>query len=232
MKKLPTVKHLVEKELSKSLKSMEDDLSAQLGDMSYLRELPDKGWSKERIVREIERCMALGEFKAEAGALSGVCHKPPDPEKVEAVTEAYRLTAYANPLNPEAFPGIRKMEAEVVRMAVDIFHGDEDACGTMTSGGTESLILACKAYRNFARESRGINRPNLVMSASGHVGFDKAGHLLGIEVRKVPMVDGTMEPDMKKFRRAIDSNTIMVRHFVAHTKISLYYYPGTDLRMY
>ncbi len=74
----------------------------------------------------------LGDFKAETGSLSGVCHKPPQPEKVETVTEAYRLTAYANPLNPEAFPGIRKMEAEVVRMAINIFHGDEKAGGTVS----------------------------------------------------------------------------------------------------
>ncbi len=60
VKKLPLVRHLVEKELSKSLKSMEDDLAAQLGGMSYQRELPSKGWTKERIVREIEKCMALG----------------------------------------------------------------------------------------------------------------------------------------------------------------------------
>ncbi len=74
----------------------------------------------------------VGEFKAESGSLSGICHKPPEPEKVETVTEAYRLTAYANPLNPDAFPGIRKMEAEVVRMALNLFHGDKDSCGTVS----------------------------------------------------------------------------------------------------
>lgn len=73
----------------------------------------------------------LGEFKAETGALSGMCHKPPDLEKVETVTEAYKLTAFANPLNPDAFPGIRKIEAEVVRMTLNLFHGDEDAIGTV-----------------------------------------------------------------------------------------------------
>lgn len=42
------------------------------------------------------------------------------------MTSVYGLTAYTNPLNPDAFPGIRKMEAEVVRMAVNLFHGDRE----------------------------------------------------------------------------------------------------------
>ena len=56
---------------------------------------------------------------------------------------------------------------------------DRDMIGTMTSGGTESLILAVLAYRGYARETRGVTRPNIVMPVTGHVGVDKAGHLLG-----------------------------------------------------
>ena len=51
----------------------------------------------------------------------------------QVVVEAYGKTAYANPLNPDAFPGIRKMEAEVVRMTCNLFHGDpETSCGTVS----------------------------------------------------------------------------------------------------
>ena len=44
----------------------------------------------------------------------------------------------------------------------------------MTSGGTESLILACKAYRDYGRKTKGITRPNIVMPVSSShilVGF-------------------------------------------------------------
>ena len=76
--------------------------------------------------------LILGEFKAENGSLCGICHKQPNPERVEVVTQAYSKTAYANPLNPDAFPGIRKMEAEVVRMTCNLFHGDpNESCGTV-----------------------------------------------------------------------------------------------------
>ena len=79
------------------------------------------GWSKEQIVSEIEKLMGLGEFKA----LSGICHNPGG-VKEDVMTSVFSLTAYINPLNPDAFPGIRKMEAEVVRMAGSLFHGDRE----------------------------------------------------------------------------------------------------------
>ena len=48
------------------------------------------------------------------------------------IVNLYSKTAYANPLNPDAFPGIRKMEAEVVRMCCNLFNGDPDkSCGTV-----------------------------------------------------------------------------------------------------
>ncbi len=98
----------------------------------------------------------------------------------------------------------------------------------MTSGGTEDLILAVKTFRDRGRALFGITRPNLVMpvsvqSATGdhllymtfqvtaHVALDKAGHLLGVEVRKVRLDPHTMLPDLKEFERKIDLNTVMVR---------------------
>ena len=83
-------------------------------------------------------------------------------------------------------------------------------CGTMTSGGTESLILAVLAYRGYARETRGVTRPNIVIPITGHVGLDKAGHLLGVTVRHVPVDPVTMTPTIRDLRRACDSNTVMI----------------------
>ena len=101
----------------------------------------------------------LGEFKAENGALSGTCHKQPDQEKVDTATAAYSKTAYANPLNPDAFPGVRKMEAEVVRMCCNLFNGDpETSCGTvkdllsMDSVKLDSLLVRKISKHHFSRD--------------------------------------------------------------------------------
>jgi sphinganine-1-phosphate aldolase len=83
------------------------------------------------------------------------------------MTEVYGLAAWTNPLHPDTFPGVRKMEAEIVRMACSLFHGGDDSCGTVTSGGTESIVLACKAYRDYAREEMGIQDPVMVRISVG-----------------------------------------------------------------
>ncbi len=133
VRKLPFIRDRVTKELDKSSKEMEEEIAKQIQGKNYINQLPRCGWSKEKILQEIDDLMDLGEFKAENGALSGTCHKEPDASKVETVTEAYAKTAYANPLNPDAFPGIRKMEAEVVRMCCNLFHGHPDtSCGTVS----------------------------------------------------------------------------------------------------
>lgn len=40
-------------------------------------------------------------------------------------------------------------------MVLNLFHGGATGCGTSSSGGTESILLACKGYRDWAY-SRGI----------------------------------------------------------------------------
>lgn len=76
------------------------------------------------------------------------------------------------------------MEAEIIRMVAGMYSGDSESCGVLTSGGTESILLAVLAYRELAKE-RGITKPNIVMSNTAHVAFDKAAFYWEIEMRKV-----------------------------------------------
>lgn len=47
--------------------------------------------------------------------------------------KAYGEFAWTNPLHPDIFPGLRKMEAEVVRMCCALFHGGPNSCGTVSA---------------------------------------------------------------------------------------------------
>ena len=85
----------------------------------------------------------------------------------------FSAAAYANPLHPDVFPGVNKMEAEVTRIVLNLFHGPPDSCGTLTSGGTESIILAVKSARDFARQQRGVSRPEIVVPVTAHAAFEK-----------------------------------------------------------
>ena len=104
--------------------------------------------------------------------------------------EAYTLYMSENGLGPLAFPSLKQMEEEVVDMGLHLMHGPEGSTGTITSGGTDSITMAVKAARDFARSERGINgTPNIVMPFSAHPAFDKACHLMGLEKRRIPAGD-------------------------------------------
>lgn len=131
-------------------------------------------------------------------------------EHHELVEKAHDLYLSHNALNPIAFQGLKRMETEVVQMCADLFHGPDSTVGTMTSGGTESLLLAVKAYRDRARSKwPWIRRPNLVAPKTIHPAFAKACHLFGVKLRTVA-VDEHGHVDPQAMRKAIDRNTVMV----------------------
>lgn len=91
-------------------------------------------------------------------------------------------------------------------MVASMYNGDQNVCGILTSGGTESNLLACLAYREFGLK-KGITKPNIVMSRTAHASFDKAGFYFSIEIRTIP-IGKNLRMDFDKFKRAIDSNTV------------------------
>lgn len=128
----------------------------------------------------------------------------------DVIAEAFRQYALANPLHPDVFPSCRKMEAEVVSMTLRLFHAGESAVGNMTSGGTESILMACKAYRDYAENVRGITEPEMVVPTTIHAAFDKACNYFRIKLVHVPVDPVTFKADVNATRRAITNNTIML----------------------
>lgn len=80
----------------------------------------------------------------------------------------------------------------------------------MTTGGTESILMACKAYRDYGRDVSGITKPNMVIATTAHSAFDKAAKYLNIYVKTVPVNPDTTQVDLKKMEKAINKNTVMV----------------------
>jgi glutamate/tyrosine decarboxylase-like PLP-dependent enzyme len=124
--------------------------------------------------------------------------------------EAYALYMSENGLGPLAFPSLKQMEDEVVGMGLSLLHAPQDARGTITSGGTDSITMAVKAARDFARAERGISgQANLVAPFSAHPAFDKAASLMDLEVRRVP-VGSDLLSDVTAMSEAVDDQTIML----------------------
>jgi glutamate/tyrosine decarboxylase-like PLP-dependent enzyme len=126
--------------------------------------------------------------------------------------EAYAAFMSENGLGPLAFPSLAQMEKEVIAMGLDLLHGPEGSTGAMTSGGTDSITMAIKTARDFARsKGRARERVNIVLPYSAHLAFDKAAHLMDIEVRRIPVRrDGSYEADVDAMIAACDADTIMM----------------------
>jgi len=133
-------------------------------------------------------------------------------EDVSAVArEAYTSFVVENGLSPFAFPSLLKMETEVASMMSNLFHGDSETVGNMTSGGSESIILAVKAARDYARAKKPhVTQPELLMPLSAHPAFNKAAHYLGLKTVIVPTDKKTLAADVHALREAITENTVMM----------------------
>ncbi|GAA4113227.1 aminotransferase class V-fold PLP-dependent enzyme [Knoellia locipacati] len=104
----------------------------------------------------------------------------------EVAAQAMRLLQPVNGLDPTTFPSVALMESDLVEFGRAMLHGPT-ATGSVTSGGTESCLLAVKAARDLWVGRGGSGRPRLVLSASTHAAFHKAAHYFGLDVVVVPV---------------------------------------------
>jgi sphinganine-1-phosphate aldolase len=122
--------------------------------------LPKDGWGIEKVREELGRLAEMKHTRWEDGRVSGtVYHGGEDLSKLQ--TEAFGLFTVSNPIHPDVFPAVRKMEAEVVAMVLALFNAPEEAAGVSTSGGTESILMACLSARNKAYQERGVSEPEM-----------------------------------------------------------------------
>ncbi|MBN8612398.1 MAG: aspartate aminotransferase family protein [Deltaproteobacteria bacterium] len=170
--------------------------------------LPARGLPHEEILDRLKD-LREGDADWREGRVFSLVYHASD-EHSELIKKAHNLFFSENGLNPMAFKSLRRMEAEVVRMSASMLHGGPHTVGTMTSGGTESILLAVKAARDRAKaKNKKLVRPNIVVPETVHVAFDKAGHYFGCEVRFAKL-DASMRVDVADMASLIDANTVLL----------------------
>lgn len=127
--------------------------------------LPTTGWAPDDVRKELETLGDMKHTRWEDGRVSGAVYHG-GKELCDLQTEAFGRFGVANPIHPDVFPGVRKMEAEVVAMVLGIFNAPEGAAGVTTSGGTESIIMAVLGARERARIERGVTSPEMFVPLS------------------------------------------------------------------
>ena len=169
-------------------------------------EFPKEGMSHESVL-DAMRTLRDEDIKwHDNRAFSLVFHK--SDEHGQFLKDAHNMFSEGNGLNPMAFASLRTFEHEVVRMAADLLNGGDNAVGAMTSGGTESIMLAVKTYRDRARKLMPwIKKPEIVLPVSAHVAFTKAGKYFDVAMIPAPL-SKDYRVDVRAVRRLITPNTI------------------------
>lgn len=171
--------------------------------------IPKQGRPKEEIFAELEGFKAR-DLDWKAGRVWAYVYNPGD-EVREVVNRAYTMFLAENALDPTVFPSLLRLEVEVVRMLADLLRGDENVVGNVTSGGTESILLAVKTARDWARAERPeVKAPEMVLPMTAHAAFHKAARYFGVRPVVVPFHPETYRADVEAMRKAITENTILL----------------------
>ncbi|ODV90668.1 hypothetical protein CANCADRAFT_31548 [Tortispora caseinolytica NRRL Y-17796] len=206
---LPPFRSKIQKELDPTLAAVQKSVIGESADLDSVKSLPDRGWKKELIEAQFDNLLKLKHSDWESGKVSGAVYHG-DTALWDLQAEAFEKFIAANQLHPDVFPAVRKMEAEVVAMTLSLFNAPDSGVGTSTSGGTESLLLACLAAREKARIERGVTNPEMILPVTAHAAFDKAAFYFNICMRKAPIDPNTGKVIISAVKRMINSDTVLI----------------------
>lgn len=206
LKKLPYVQNKLKKEMDKTMTKMRNTFRKEVTDPRT--SLPVDGIPEKQILELIQHRKELDTKEWTKGMTTG-CVYHGGQDHYDFVGQIFASWGFANPLHPTTFPSLRQMDSEVVQMVINMYHGDSECCGAFTTGGTESILMAMKAYRDWGKAEKGITDPNIVICNTAHAAFDKAGKYFNIFVKHA-RTNSEMEIDLGHLRSLIDSNTVAI----------------------
>ena len=169
--------------------------------------LPETGRDPQEILAQLDHYGADDPAYREGRLWSLVYHL--NDEVDTFLGQAYQAFASANGLNPTAFKSLKRFENDIIAITAGLLHGTPEVCGVVTSGGTESCLLAVKTYRDMARPTRGVRKPEMVIAPTAHVAWFKASEYFGVRIRLLPL-DDKLHADAGRLEALINRNTVMV----------------------
>lgn len=218
LKLLPHVQKKINEEYGNILEELEKMAKPYNKNLPLVKSIPEQGWEKREIIDLMEGLNRREENRWKEGYVSGAVYHGGE-EHLNFLNGIYALNSQSNPLHSDLWPSTIKYESEIVAMTAEMFHANDikndnpvfggRVCGNVTSGGTESILLAMKTYRDWGRKERGIKKPEMVVPVTAHAAFEKAGQYFNIKVVKIP-VDKDYKADTEKAKSAITRNTVVL----------------------
>jgi len=214
LKSQGAVKEQIEAQSKQVLEAVAKDMKPYRSQFETFRQLPAEGRARADVLKELKTMQEAEIKKWKEGYVSGAVYHG-DNSHIEYLNEAYSIHSQSNPLHTDLWPSASKFEAEVISMVSRMLSEgageavQSELCGSVTSGGSESILLAMKTYRDMAEAERGVKNPEMVAPVTAHAAFDKAAQYFKIKLRKVP-VDSSFRADVGAVKKAINNNTVVV----------------------
>ena len=172
-------------------------------------ELPKAGLSEESILNSLNKYKETDADWRTGKVFGYVFHVDEAAERV--IEKAHNQFMWDNALDPRVFQSLLRMEKEVVQMVSQHLQGDEEVVGNMTSGGTESILLAVKSARDFAlAKGKDPAKLNMILPITAHAAFHKACEYFCVKAQTVDIDPDTLTPDPKDYEKLINKNTFFM----------------------
>ncbi|CAB3405855.1 unnamed protein product [Caenorhabditis bovis] len=204
VRSLPWVRKRIEDDLARARAEIEEEVHQFDQLREFYKFLPERCMDIEDILADARRYAMMGERRY-------MQHYDPQTKKEDLALSAklFDLFSHSDPHRSDAFPGVRKMEAEILKMCCAMFHGGKESCGVVAGGGTEALLLACLAYRNRSR-ARGEYRAEIIAPSTAHPALDKAAEFFDMTIKRIPVCTEDDRANVGAMKRAIGPKTCMI----------------------
>jgi glutamate/tyrosine decarboxylase-like PLP-dependent enzyme len=191
------------------------NLHPYTGTLPVHTRLPEKGVAREEVLAQLSSMARDEQKRWDKGQVSGTYYHG-GLDHYAFLNRAFSLYSHANLLQRDLCPSGTKLEGEVIAMTTRLLHGEvpatlnpeDQVCGSITSGGTESIFSAMLVCREVGRKERGIDVPEVIAPDSIHPAFQKAAHLLGMTLTRVPVKN--FLADVAAMRAAVGPKTVAV----------------------
>lgn len=224
-RQLPGVSDMLEQAEGAVLQELVDEIAPI--DAQAMKVIPRQGQAAQEVIAFINKSLQqdMSHGFNDGRSFAGIYHFPHSVLS-QVQSEVLKSCLDTNLLYPTVFKTCRKMEAEVVTMVVNILKGQlglstdvegdvdcaPEACGLLTTGGTESILLAVKAYRDeyYAKYGSNAKKPEVIACITCHPALDKACHYFQVVLHKLPSVEGTQAFDLDLIQKYLTPQTCMI----------------------
>lgn len=205
IKSIPFINKKIKERINKVRQDIKAELNSPIQNMQLNLTIPISGIEPSKVVDEVANLNKIVPFHTNKGRVSGCVYS--NSKKIDFIFKnAYSLLERSNPLHPDVFPGVRKMEAEVVNMCGNLLKSPNPEAGSFTSGGTESILLAMRSYKKIAKKNN--RKGEIVLAKSAHAAYWKAAEYFDMNIIEIDTMDGELTSPMVE--STITENTTVI----------------------